>query len=175
MPGIFISYRRDDTEGHARALFERLASRFGQDRVFMDVEGIGPGADFVEAIESAVGNCDVALVLIGPNWLTSVDEHGKRRIDDPVDFVRIETTAALARNIRVIPVLVRGAAMPPANLLPPELAKLSRRQAVTLRHERWERDTNDLIAALAKLIGGSEARRDAHSGDAAQDAETALS
>jgi hypothetical protein len=175
MPGIFISYRRDDTEGHARALFERLASRFGQDRVFMDVEGIGPGADFVEAIESAVGNCDVALVLIGPNWLTSVDEHGKRRIDDPVDFVRIETTAALARNIRVIPVLVRGAAMPPANLLPPELAKLSRRQAVTLRHERWERDTNDLIAALAKLIGGSEAPPDAHSGDAAQDAETALS
>ena len=117
MKGIFISYRRDDAAGYAGRLYDRLAAHFGRDRVFMDVEGIEPGVDFVDAIEGAVGSCEVLIVIIGKDWLAA-DAVGKRRLDDPGDFVRIETAAALARNIRVVPVLVDDAEMPRAKQLP---------------------------------------------------------
>src|SRR6185436_15440168 len=90
MKGIFISYRRQDAAGHAGRLYDRLASHFGAERVFMDVEGIEPGLDFVDAIERAVGSCEVLIVIIGPGWLAT-DSARKRRLDDPKDFVRIET------------------------------------------------------------------------------------
>ena len=111
MNGIFISYRRDDSAGHAGRLFDRLVARFGKDAVFMDVEGIEAGVDFVETIEKAVGGCDVLLAVIGRTWLDSRDSKGKRRLDDEQDFIRLETSAALARNVRVIPVLVEGASV----------------------------------------------------------------
>ena len=95
MKGIFISYRREDSAGYAGRLYDRLAGHFGADRVFMDVEGIEPGVDFVDAIESAVASCEVLIVIIGNEWLAA-DAAGKRRLDDPKDFVRIETAAALA-------------------------------------------------------------------------------
>ena len=111
MKGIFISYRRQDAAGNAGRLYDRLARHFGAERVFMDVEGIEPGLDFVEALEGAVASCEVLIVVIGAGWLAT-DNAGKRRLDDPKDFVRIETAAALARHIRVVPVLVDGAVMP---------------------------------------------------------------
>ena len=106
----------------------------------MDVEGIEPGVDFVDALERAVGSCEVLIVIIGRDWLVA-DASGKRRLDDPTDFVRIETAAALARNIRVVPVLVDDAEMPRANQLPTNIALLARRQALELaqavgRHQR---------------------------------------
>ena len=109
---IFISYRRADTPHVAGRLFDRLATRFGAGHVFMDVDSIEPGLDFAETIEAAVGACDVLLVLIGPNWVEAVDEQGRRRLEDPDDFVALEITAALRRRIRVIPVLVDGAPSP---------------------------------------------------------------
>ena len=107
---IFISYRRGDTSATAGRLFDRLEGRFGVGSVFMDVDTIEPGLDFVEVIGGAVGSCDVLLALIGARWLGAVDEHGRRRLDDPDDFVVLEITTALERGIRVIPVLVDGAA-----------------------------------------------------------------
>src|SRR4051794_19678564 len=144
MKGIFISYRRQDTAGYAGRLYDRLAGHFGADRVFMDVEGIEPGLDFVDAIERAVGSCEVLIVIIGPGWLAT-DSAGKRRLDDPKDFVRIETGAALARHIRVVPVLVDKAAMPLAEELPADLAPLVRRQAIELSNKYWDATTAELI------------------------------
>jgi len=106
MPGIFISYRREDTAGHAGRLFDRLTQHFGKGRIFMDVSDIEPGTDFVEAIDKAVGSCDILIVVIGREWLTCADPGGHRRLDDPNDFIRLEAATALKRNIRVIPVLV---------------------------------------------------------------------
>ncbi|MCW8949274.1 MAG: toll/interleukin-1 receptor domain-containing protein, partial [Sedimenticola sp.] len=91
MDGIFISYRRDDSAGYAGRLYDRLAAHFGAERVFMDVEGIDPGTDFVDAIERAVTSCKVLIVLIGHEWLEIDDGSGHRRLDDPNDFIRIET------------------------------------------------------------------------------------
>jgi beta-lactam-binding protein with PASTA domain len=156
MPGIFISYRREDSAGHAGRLYDRLSQHFGRSRVFMDVAQIEAGLDFVEAIEQAVGSCQVLLVMIGREWLTSADERGRRRLDDPHDFVRLEVAAALSRNVRVIPVLVEGAKIPTAQDLPDDLARLSRRQAVELRDSRWDADVQDLIAVAGKALEGEE-------------------
>src|SRR5687767_11092237 len=152
MPGVFISYRREDCPGHAGRLFDRLRARFGTDSVFIDVAGIEAGVDFVEALEKAVASCDVLLAIIGREWVTSADRKGGRRLDDPRDFLRLEIFTALKRNVRVIPVLVEDAPMPSADALPDDLTPLTRRQAVELRDTRWDADVDALIALLAKLL-----------------------
>ena len=155
MDGIFISYRRDDSAGYAGRLYDRLAAHFGAGRVFMDVEGIEPGTDFVTAIENAVGSCRVLIVVIGDEWLNTSDAAGRRRLDDPNDFIRLETAIALKRNIRVVPVLVGGALMPRAEDLPEELRPLARRQAIEVSHKQWEASTAELIRALDSLLPGA--------------------
>jgi TIR domain len=148
-PGrIFISYRRDETAYPAGWLYDRLADNYGGGQVFKDVDSIELGDDFVEVITRAVGSCDVLLALIGEQWLTITDEHGRRRLDDPDDFVRLEIEAALTRNVRVIPILVDGARMPRADELPGSLVKLRRRQALELSPARFEYDTGRLLKVL---------------------------
>jgi beta-lactam-binding protein with PASTA domain len=150
MAGIFISYRREDAAGHAGRLFDGLRARF--DQVFLDVSGIDAGVDFVEAISDAVGGCDLLLVVMGRQWLPSTDARGRRRIDDPSDFVHIEVKAALERGIRVIPVLVEGALMPSADELPQPLQPLARRQAFELRDTRWEADVEGLVDQIRGVL-----------------------
>jgi TIR domain len=112
---VFISYRRQESSGLAGRLYDRLAARFGDDRVFMDVDTIALGVDFAEVISQVVSSCEVLLAVIGPRWLTVTDEDGRRRLDDPDDLVRLEIAAALKRDIRVIPVLSRGHRFPAAS------------------------------------------------------------
>jgi hypothetical protein len=124
--GVFVSYRRADTSYPAGWLFDRLASHFGSDKIFKDVDSIHPGDDFAAAIGTALESCTILIAVIGRHWLT-VSSPAGRRIDDPSDFVRLEIEAALARQIRVIPVLVDGATMPEARQLPASLSPLSQR------------------------------------------------
>ena len=153
MPNVFISYRRDDTSGYARSLYDRLNERWPGE-VFMDVDAIPLGRDFVEVITERLQVSDTMLVLIGPEWLTAADAHGNRRLDDEGDLVRAEVAAALRRNASVVPVLVQGAAMPTAAELPPDLQPLSRRQGHELRHSRWDDD----VERLETAIGPARAR-----------------
>jgi len=106
---IFINYRREDSPGTAGRLHDRLVQTFGRKNLFMDVDHIPAGVDFLEYLNSQVAACDVFLAVIGPNWLEAKDDDGRRRFDNPDDFVTIEIAAALARKIRVVPVLVDGA------------------------------------------------------------------
>jgi hypothetical protein len=154
---IFISYRRDDSAGYARLIYDRLNARF-PNRVFMDVTGIKAGADFVEVVEQAVGSCVALVALIGQQWLAT---EGRRRLEDPADFVRLEIAAALKRNIRVIPVLLRGAAMPSIEELPPDLASLTRRQAIELSDANFDHDIERLIRSLELEPAMTDPRRTA--------------
>jgi hypothetical protein len=147
---LFINYRREDTAPYAGRLYDRLTAHFGEDQVFIDIDQIEPGEDFVEAINRKVGTCDIAIVAIGPNWLRATDASGKRRLDDEEDFVRMEIVAALQREIRIIPVLVGGARMPGRHELPEALAPLSRRNAIELSETRFHADVNRLIEAIEK-------------------------
>jgi len=152
MRAIFISYRREDTEGHAGRLFEDLCDRFGKEAVFMDVAGIEPGRDFRRAIEQQVASCGVLLAVIGKDWLTVTDAQGRCRLDDPYDFVRLETANALKRDIPVIPVLVHQSVMPQAEQLPDDLKDLAFRNSVELTHARWSSDVQLLIKALLPYV-----------------------
>jgi hypothetical protein len=145
---IYISYRRQDTAFPASWLFDRLADRFGGGQVFKDVDSIESGDDLVEVITRAVGSCDVLLALIGNEWLTVTDEDGRRRLDDPTDFVRLEIEAALSWGMRVIPILVDGARMPRVDELPDSLTKLVRRQALELSPARFDFDIGRLLKVL---------------------------
>ena len=157
MRPIFISYRRDDTEGQAGRLFEDLREAFGAEAVFMDVATIEPGVDFRRAIEKHTAMCGALLALIGRNWLSAKGDNGQRRLDDPNDYVRLETAAALRRDIPVIPVLVRDATMVRAEDLPDDLKELAFRNGVELTHARWESDVQVLIRALRPLVLGQAA------------------
>jgi hypothetical protein len=154
---IFISYRRDDTEGEAGRLYDDLARTFGDDSVFMDVAGINPGIDFRKAIDDNVATCGVLLAMIGPGWTSIAGSSGTRRLDDPNDFVRLEVASALARNIAVIPVLVHDAKMPHPDQLPDNLKDLAYRNSVEITHARWNSDVQLLTKALAQYVAPSSA------------------
>src|SRR5262249_3178473 len=155
---IFINYRREDSTATAGRLQDRLGQSFGRKTLFMDVDHIPPGVDFVTHLNNQVAACDVFLAIIGPNWLNTTNEKGDRRLDAADDFVAIEIAAALARNIRVIPVLVDGARMPKVGELPKSLKPLVRRQAIDLRHTHFGRDADALIEKIGEAFGDKPVR-----------------
>jgi Hsp70 protein/TIR domain/DnaJ C terminal domain len=155
---VFISYRRSDTRWAAGRLYDRLAEMLGRDNVFFDVSDIEPGEDFVFKIGEIVGKCDVLLAVIGPTWLSTADESGRRRLQSPRDLIRVEISTALQRNIRVIPVLVDGAEMPHEDQLPEDLASLARRNARDVSFNRFHADLDSFIRVLERIIAGPGAK-----------------
>ncbi len=158
MSGVFICYRRDDRPGFAARLAEGLERVFGAKRVFRDVEDIAPGTDFEAVIVERLREVDVVLAVIGPGWLNSGYE-GRRRLDDPDDFVRMELITALEAGKPVWPVLVGGASLPLADTLPEDLQPLVRRQAIVLSDTGWRDDVARLIHALRPLVKVPAGRR----------------
>ena len=155
--GIFISYRHNDAGPYARLLQVYLLDRFPRAPVFMDLDSIEAGADFVEAIEAGVGSCRVLVALIGPRWLMLADEEGRRRLDNPDDWIRFEIRTALKRRVRVIPVLVDGAKMPRQQQLPTDLGDLARLNALEMSYDRYAYDTSRLAAVIQRALAtGSE-------------------
>src|SRR5580704_14457074 len=156
---IFINYRRGDEPGFTHALLGRLEQAFPAERLFIDVDNIPAGEDFVRALESQVSQCDALLAVIGNGWLDARDKRGNRRLDDPNDFVRIEIESALRLGKRVIPVLVHEARMPRPDELPEAIRPLATRNAVRLTHERFRADVQGLIKALQGALADVAARR----------------
>ncbi len=153
---IFLSYRREDSRHLAGRLFDRLSQRFGRSNIFMDIDSIRPGVDFAEAIDNAVSSCKVLLAIIGPRWIDALDEHGRRRLNDPADLVVLEICSALRQHLLVIPVLVDGAAPPRYEELPAPLTALARRNAVRLDHETFGSDADAILAAIASILNDAE-------------------
>ncbi len=153
MPGVFICYRREDSGGYTGRLYDILCLRFGKDNVYMDLDTIEGGDDFIDVIDEKLKLCDVLIAVIGSRWLTATEKKdGTRRLDSASDFVRREISRALTRSIRVIPVLVGGAAMPRAEDLPDELRELSERQAMDIRDAHFHPDTQQLIRVLSSSV-----------------------
>ncbi len=152
MSGIFLSYRRLDSASSTGRIYDHLERHFGFNRVFMDLDSIRPGLDFVRVLEDALENTDALIAIIGKQWLTVTDSAGHRRLDDPNDFTRLEIATALARGIAVFPVLVDGAPMPRTDELPEPLKPLTRRNALTVSNERFAYDIGKLIEALDETL-----------------------
>lgn len=167
MTKIFISYRRQDTKLIVGRIFDRLKEKFGSDGVFMDIDKIPFGVDFREHLDREVGQADAVLVLIGNGWLDARDEQGRRCLDNPDDFVRIEIETALKRNIPVGAVLIDGAPLPKPDQLPESLQPLLSRNAAQLDVVR------DFDAHMARLITDLKQHPDGWSKAATLSAEQA--
>lgn len=154
--GVFISYRRTDTGPYSRLLKAALSQRLPQAQVFMDLDSIDPGLDFEEVIRGALTSCLVMVTLIGPKWATTADEEGRRRIDDPGDYVRFEIRTALERGVRVIPVLADGATPLRRQQLPADLRDLARLNTLEMSYDRYEYDETRLANAIAKVLAAQE-------------------
>jgi uncharacterized membrane protein YhaH (DUF805 family) len=150
---IFINYRRGDDQAAAGRLYDRLLQHFDREQLFMDVDAIEPGVDFVKSLDEQVAACIAFIAVIGPRWLSARNNDGKPRLDDPTDYVRVEIESALKRDIRVIPVLVDGASMPRPSDLPASLQALARRNAVEIAHHRFAADCDDLAGRIKRALG----------------------
>lgn len=178
MPRVFISYRREDSSPYAGRIYDRLVSKFGVSNVFMDIDTLEPGVDFVQVVQRTVESSDVCLAVIGKQWLTAIDEAGRPRLSDPEDFVAREIAEALARpNTRVVPILVGGARMPLATELPPKLADLTKRQALSLPDIGFHQALGRLIDSIERAEQERLAQQESESAEqerlARQQAEAA--
>jgi hypothetical protein len=64
-------------------------------------------------------------------------------------MVRLELEAALGRHLRIVPVLIEGAAMPRAEELPDSLREVSYRSALAVRPDPdFKADISRLIVTL---------------------------
>jgi TIR domain-containing protein len=149
---IFISYRRQDTAAYAGRIYDRLSAKYGENNVFMDIDRIEPGQDFVEVINHSVAEAGVLLVLIGREWIKMTDKSGVSRLNNPEDFVRLEILAGLEQKTVIIPVLLADAEMPPAQALPPPLQPFTRRNAIEISDSRFHSDVDRLIEAIDKIF-----------------------
>ena len=154
---VFLSYRRADTQHVAGRAGDKLQEMF---ELFMDIDTIPPGVDFTDYVRRAVGSCDVLLAFIGDRWLSLTDDGGRRRIDDPTDWVAEEIRVALGRGVPVIPVLIDGAEMPDPDVLPEGLRPLVHRQSLPLRHSSFSADLARLVAGIEHVGTGRTAARE---------------
>ena len=154
---IFISYRRDDAASEAGRLADAIRHHFGRESVFLDTSDTRLGETWPEALRLGVENAAVVVTVIGPEWILARDEYGRRRIDEPGDWVRREIRLALEHGKRLVPLLVRYAHMPPADALPPEIASLSEKQAFAVRAESWSHDVERVLRELEPHVGRQSA------------------
>lgn len=153
MANIFISYRRADSEGYVGRLYDSLLKYYQPQEIFMDVGSLKAGEAFKARIEQVIPTCQALLAVIGPRWLHIKGKRGKRRLDNPHDFVRLEIATALRHNLLSIPVLIEGAQMPPQADLPSELAALPNFNAHELSHNRFAFDVEHLVSAIGGSFG----------------------
>jgi len=156
---IFINYRRQSDSGMAGRIYDSLSRALPGVSIFMDVDKLTPGDDFEVALQKNLDSCKVLLAVIGPDWVKLADSTGQRRIDDPADFVRKEISVALAKGIRVIPVLIGGAEMPVADALTSDLKPLAKRQAMEIRHQHFGADVDAVAKAIISTVPGARGSR----------------
>lgn len=153
---VFISYRRDDTASAAGRVYDRLCLLLKKSNVFFDVSAIKAGADFEQSIVAAMASSNAVLIFIGDKWLAPSPPTNAARIWEPRDYVHAEVRSALSRPITVLPILVGGARMPKAEELPEDIRAVINRNALPLRHESFDDDTENIIDAA---FGTSAKRR----------------
>ncbi len=155
MAGVFISYRRSDSDVAAGRLADDLSEIFGRDSIFRDVDTLEAGEDYTKALDHALDSCVALIAMIGPRWSDVTDDAAHRRLDDPRDWVRMEISRALDRGVRVIPILI-SAAMPSETDVPADLKPLLQRHALELTDRHWRQDIDLLAQALEKIPGFSK-------------------
>lgn len=154
-PRIFLSYRRDGSSGHVQALYGPLTEFVGPNNVFRDLDSIRPGEPFFERIHRTIEASTTMLIVIGPQWLSTMTEDGRPRLFEPDDPVSAEVAQAMEISgddpgrLQIIPVLLDDARMPRATELPPDQQGLVTLNAARLRVTDWDHDVRRLLDSLA--------------------------
>ncbi|MCP4963962.1 MAG: toll/interleukin-1 receptor domain-containing protein [bacterium] len=144
-PQVFVCYRRSDTGHIAGRLRDSIASKFGSDRVFFDIDSVSYGQDFRGVVNETMARSDVVVVLIGPDWNTQL-------LHNANDFVAWEIFSAIKHQKLLIPVLVDDAAIPEPSALPEELETLAFRNAAPLRRDPdFHGDVHRLLRAIDQV------------------------
>ena len=154
-PRIFLSYRRDDSQGFAGRIYDRMAAHFGPGAVFRDINDIEPGRPWEEAIDEAIDYCDVFVLLIGGEWLDASDDQGSRRLDDPEDRHRREIETAVGREIRIFVALMEDTEMPSRRQLPAEssgLMEVPALHAVRIADYAFDYGMEQLIGSIERAV-----------------------
>lgn len=172
MNSVFLCYRRSDTSGYAGWLFEHLVAYLGRENIFRDIDSIPSGADFADLIDRTLTACEVVLVMIGKDWLSATDDEGTRRLNDPLDHVRMEVAKALASGRKVIPVLVEDAKMPVQRHLPKPLKDLSKLNGHRVSDSTFSHDVDRLVRIIHAGVIESKKREAATSGTSIIEAGT---
>lgn len=151
MSHIFISYRRNDSANETGRIYDHLEDRFGRGALFRDVDTIASGDSFRERINEAIEQCQVVLVVMGANWLSIKDNNGRRRLDDPNDWVRVEVETSFRKGVHVIPVLLGSVNMPRQRDLPKNMQPLIERNAARVRQDPdFRRDMERVFQAVER-------------------------
>ena len=151
MATIFISHRRDDSEGFAGRLRDRLVEQLGESAVSHDLERMPNSENVRKLIDDSVRQCRVMLVIIDKKWLDIKDSSGQRRLDREDDLVRLEISAGLKYGLNVIPVLLRGTPMPRVSELPESIQELVTRNPVLIGSNSFNPDFKKLIEVIGPL------------------------
>ena len=152
MKTVFISYRRADSSGYTRSLYSDLIREFSAQQIFMDVDDIPAGADFVVEINNKLKGAHILIVMMGKKWLEITNSNGQRRLDNPNDFVRIEIEYAIKKGIKIFPILLENAVMPNEIDLPELLKPLARKQALFLSNKDYKYHVEKIIASVVSII-----------------------
>jgi len=158
---IFVSYRRADSTYLIGRIRDRLKNIFGEQSIFRDLDDIPAGVDFRTILEKETNECDVMLVVIGPQWAGITDAQGNKRLLDPNDYTRMEVETGLKRlgqgGAVVIPVLVMNAPMPSPTELPESLHQLTFQNAISVRNDPdFDHDMERLIRDIKRSQGHVE-------------------
>ncbi|MEM8996624.1 MAG: AAA family ATPase [Acidobacteriota bacterium] len=153
-PRIYLSYR-----SVARGIAKQLVTSLRESgvEVFAD-EDVPLGSRWPLALKEALNRASALLVLIDPSWLRHQDEWGRRKIDNPDDWVHQEVSNAIHRDLAILPVLVDGASMPPKAALPGELSSLSERQAARVKNDSLSKDVGPIVRWAKGLAQASKTR-----------------
>lgn len=149
---LFINYRREDTDDLAGRLCDRLLVEFGGDNIFKDTDSIRGAQNWKAVLEQSVAGCDIVLALIGKNWATCTADDGRVRLHCEEDWVRYELECARRGKKLVMPVLVKGASIPKAQILPESIRWLLDIQVTEVRGDpHFKDDVTQLINELRLL------------------------
>jgi hypothetical protein len=158
---VFISYRKTDAWAEAQLLYEQLATRFGSENVFLDVRNLQPGMEWLKEIKSHRASCDALLALIGPRWVSILNDRDQEAVVQPTqDYVRFEIEYALKPDsgICVIPVLMGDDVPFAGQFLPKSLQSLTKIEYARVRQDRFEEDIADLISRLETIASNRPER-----------------
>jgi hypothetical protein len=156
---VFINYRKAESSGWARLLYERLTAEFGAGSVFLDQVTLEPGVKWLRGIHARSSSCTAFIALIGPRWASILTERAE---GDEEDFVRVEIETVLEKDSsvqEVIPALVEDAVIPSKDDLRylGSVQPLLNRQQVELRASHWDADVEVLIERLKRSRDSGEA------------------